>query len=73
MLHADPGATVVPAREAGTELLLLPVTGSGNCGVDELAPGSIRMLERSVPLQAINAGPDRMDMVVLVADQVVSA
>ncbi len=68
-LDCAAGTEAVPAHSIGTETIVAPVSGSIAAGADTLAHGQVRLEEADVEQPALVAGPDGVQLVVLVADR----
>lgn len=69
LLQGDAGRELLPARSIGTEVLIVPVSGSIEIGGSVLRQGDARVEEADAPHPALVAGPEGADVVVLVADR----
>jgi hypothetical protein len=68
-LDCAAGCEAVPTRLIGTETILAPVTGSIVSAATTLAQGDVRVEEADVEHPAVVAGPDGVQLVLLVADR----
>jgi hypothetical protein len=68
-LDCAAGCEAVPTRAIGTETILAPVAGSIVSAGTTLAQGDVRVEEADVEHPAVVAGPDGVQLVLLVADR----
>jgi hypothetical protein len=68
-LDCAAGTEALPVRAIGTEVLVAPVSGSIDVGGTILAQGDVRLEEADVEHAAAVAGPEGVQLVVLVADR----
>lgn len=69
LLDCAPGVEAVPEHRLGTEVLVAPVTGSVEAAGATLAQGDVRLEEADVDHGALVAGPDGVQLVLIVADR----
>lgn len=68
-LRSEPGRTAIPAAIYGTEFVLVVVRGSCDLGDRTYIHGEARIQEADVALDAIVAGPDGLDAILVIADR----
>ena len=68
-LDCAAGCEAVPTRSIGTETIVAPVSGSIDAAGVVLAQGDVRVEEADVRHPALVAGPDGVQLVLIVADR----
>jgi hypothetical protein len=68
-LDGAPGCEVVSRRVLGTETIVAPVSGSIDAAGTTLAQGDVRLEEADVEQPALVAGPDGVQLVLILADR----
>lgn len=68
-IDAAAGCEAVPGRSIATETILAPVSGSVDAAGVTLAHGDVRVEEAGAEQPALVAGPDGVQLVVIVADR----
>jgi len=68
-LDCAAGCEAVPAHTIGTEVMVAPVSGSIDAAGATLTQGDVRLEEADVPHPALVAGPDGVQLVLIVADR----
>lgn len=68
-LDCAAGAEVLPARSIGTEVIVAPVSGSVEAAGVVLAQGDVRVEEADAQQPPLVAGPDGVQLVVIVGDR----
>ena len=63
------GTEVLPARSIGSETIVAPVSGSMDVGGATLTQGDVRVEEAGIDQPAVVAGPDGVQLVVIVGDR----
>jgi hypothetical protein len=68
-LDCAAGSEALPARTIGTEAIVAPVAGSVEAAGVVLAQGDVRVEEADVAQPPLVAGPDGVQLVVIVGDR----
>jgi hypothetical protein len=68
-LDCAAGCEALPTRRIGTETIVAPVTGSVVAAGSTLAQGDVRLEQADVEHPAVVAGPDGVQLVLVVADR----